>query len=92
MWIEMVRRQGEREWRRMLTLPPGVPLREALRVAGLERFFERWLGAGGGVSVNGRRVHLETVLRPADRVEFLKPLKVGPGDLQRGWLKKRKRY
>ncbi len=82
MWIEMVWMKGEAECRRILTLTVRSTLTDALGMAGLQDFAERWLAAGGGIAVEGRQISFDTVLRPMDRVEFLKSLTIRPGDLR----------
>ncbi len=86
MWVEMAWMEGEREYHRMLTLSTGSTLADALRMAGLQGFAERWLAMGGRIAVAGQEIGLGAILRPTDRVEFLKPLKIRPGDLRLGRL------
>ncbi len=86
MWIEMVWMDGEREHRRMLTLSSGSTLADALRIAGLQGFAERWQAGGGRMARAGQEIGPGSILRATDRVEFLKPLQVRPGDLRLGRL------
>lgn len=64
---------------RLLDLPEGATVRDALRAAGWpQEAQEQQEQAASGLAVWGRRCAPERVLREGDRVEVLRPLRVDP--------------
>lgn len=73
--VEVVRSDGPRDVRvRLLQLPPGTRVADALTAAQIAYSQSDDLG----LSLWGRRVGLDQVLREGDRLECLRPLRVDP--------------
>ena len=75
--VEVVLALPERQWLRMLSLPAGATVWQAVEASDLA-------AEAGGVldrerlGVFGRRVANDTVLRDGDRVELYRPLLIEP--------------
>jgi uncharacterized protein len=64
------------EWE--VTLAPGATVLQALRASGVRELLPEADLASSVVGVWGRKAPLDQVLRPRDRVEIYRPLRIDP--------------
>ncbi|MDX1610518.1 MAG: RnfH family protein [Halofilum sp. (in: g-proteobacteria)] len=70
-------------------LAPGASVADAVRASGLARRHPEIDPEQGPFSIFSRRCGPERILRPGDRVEILRPLKVDPKEARRQRARKR---
>lgn len=83
MWVEVVHAlPGEQELT-ALEVAPGTTALEAVRAAGLAERIPDFDPSRAALGIFGQACDRETVLRPGDRVEILRPLEVDPKESRR---------
>jgi uncharacterized protein len=81
--VEVVVAERERQSLVTLAVPAGTTARQALEISGLRARHPQVPAAGGGLAIFGREVPDDYVLRPGDRVEWLRPLPDDPRSRRR---------
>jgi putative ubiquitin-RnfH superfamily antitoxin RatB of RatAB toxin-antitoxin module len=81
--IEVVYALPERQWRVVLTLPPGATVADALAAVADREPFVRLDLASAPVGIYGEQVPRERALADRDRVEIYRPLLVDPPEARR---------
>lgn len=89
MRVEVVYALPDRQELIELELDPGATVTEAVRASGLAERYPEIDPEQGPFGVFARRCGPERVLRPGDRVEIYRPLKVDPKEARRQRARKR---
>ncbi len=81
--VEVVYASPSRQMRLTVQVADGASVGEAIQCSGIIRHFPEIDLAKNPVGVFGKRRVLGDVLRPGDRVEIYRPLKVDPKEARR---------
>lgn len=81
--IEVVHALPDRQRVVGLPLHEGMTAQEAVQASGLLEEFPALRGAVLALGIYGRRIEGEQVLRPGDRVEIYRPLRLDPREARR---------
>ena len=89
--IEVAFALPDRQWRKVLRLPPGASVRQAIDASGLLEALDGMVVDDEHVGIFSRPVTLATTLRDGDRVEIYRPLTRDPKDTRRLRARQQKR-
>jgi len=81
--IEVVYADSARQVVRVVTLPAGSTVGDAVRASGLLNELPQDASGREAFGVYGERVEAQTPLQPGDRVEIYRPLRADPRETRR---------
>ena len=90
--VEVVYALPDRQWLMALTVRRGATVREVVELSGLLRVYPEIDSAcnQGMIGIFSKRVPLDTVLQPGDRVEIYRPMTADPKEARRRRARKPK--
>jgi len=81
--VEVCHARPEGAWRRVLTLPAGATVAQALAASGFAEAFPQVDAWRQGVGIYGKACEADTPLADGDRVEVYRPLTFDPKESRR---------